>query len=112
MRGTVTFERLNCGGSLNLRILLNDAVYRESKFLRRCLVFTTMLTNYDLAVPSCKSGPGSSCPLQRYDRHVLAQKWAQAGSFASFCGIPKPKGRKGVTFFTDLTLPSIQEVQP
>jgi hypothetical protein len=30
MRGTIAFERLNCAGSLNLRILLNDAVYRES----------------------------------------------------------------------------------
>jgi hypothetical protein len=30
MRGTVTFERLNCGGELYLRLLLNDAVYRES----------------------------------------------------------------------------------
>jgi acid phosphatase len=31
MRGTVAFERLNCGGELNLRIRLNDAVYRESR---------------------------------------------------------------------------------
>jgi hypothetical protein len=30
MRGTVTFERLNCDGSLYLRLLLNDAVYRKS----------------------------------------------------------------------------------
>ena len=29
MRGTVAFERLNCGGSLYLRLLLNDAVYRK-----------------------------------------------------------------------------------
>lgn len=30
MRGTVAFERLNCGGELNLRIRLNDALYCES----------------------------------------------------------------------------------
>jgi hypothetical protein len=30
MRGTVAFERLNCGGDLNVRILLDDAVYRKS----------------------------------------------------------------------------------
>jgi acid phosphatase len=32
MRGTIAFERLNCetrkGNSVNVRILLNDAVYR------------------------------------------------------------------------------------
>lgn len=37
MRGTIAFERLNCkankGNSVNVRILLNDAVYRKCPIL-------------------------------------------------------------------------------
>jgi acid phosphatase len=95
MRGTVTFERLNCSGELYLRLLLNDAVY---------------------PVPACRSGPGSSCPLDQYNDEVLAGKWEKAGTFESFCDLEEgsattsPDG--GITFFTDLTLPAIRSVQP
>ncbi|KAL9616979.1 MAG: hypothetical protein Q9160_008206 [Pyrenula sp. 1 TL-2023] len=97
MRGTVTFERLSCSGDLYLRILLNDAVY---------------------PVPACSSGPGSSCPLQKYNDQVLARKWEEAGgSFASLCRLEEGNNvttseTGGVTFFTDLTLPAIRTVRP
>ena len=93
MRGTVAFERLNCSSALYLRIQLNDAVY---------------------PVPSCSSGPGSSCPLSQYNEQVLAGKWAQAGSFDQFCDLPEgtDPDRGGVTFFEDLTLGSMRSVTP
>ncbi|BAE59022.1 unnamed protein product [Aspergillus oryzae RIB40] len=99
MRGTIAFERLTCtsGGqsTANVRILLNDAVY---------------------PIPSCRSGPGSSCPVDQYVQYV-AQKRKQYGSFASVCGLPEKNittaGADGsVTFFTDLTLPFLRVVKP
>ena len=96
MRGTVTFERLNCGdGELYLRLLLDDAVY---------------------PVPACTSGPGRSCPLEMYNEEVLKGKWEKAGSFEEFCelkdGSASTGESGGVTFFTDLGLPAIRTVQP
>lgn len=95
MRGTVTFERLNCSGDLHLRLLLNDAVY---------------------PVPACASGPGSSCPLEQYNSEVLAKKWEEAGSFETFCeledGSATTSETGGVTFFTDLTLAGMRSIQP
>ncbi|KAB8271582.1 histidine phosphatase superfamily [Aspergillus minisclerotigenes] len=99
MRGTIAFERLTCtsGGqsTANVRILLNDAVY---------------------PIPSCRSGPGRSCPVDQYVQYV-AQKRKQYGSFASVCGLPEKNittaGADGsVTFFTDLTLPFLRVVKP
>lgn len=45
MKGTISFERLNCSGSHYIRVLLNDAVY---------------------PVVGCTSGPGNSCPIEQY----------------------------------------------
>lgn len=94
MRGTIAFERLNCGGQINVRLRLNDAVY---------------------PVPSCSSGPGRSCPLAEYAA-LVKQRFDAAGSFGKFCNVSEdsvvksPSG--GVTFFTDLTLPAIRVVKP
>ncbi|RHZ48334.1 putative histidine acid phosphatase [Aspergillus thermomutatus] len=99
MRGTIAFERLNCTSrgrtSVNVRIRLNDAVY---------------------PVPSCRSGPGSSCPLDQYTE-LVAKKRKQYGSFASVCGLSEGNvttvGSDGaVTFFNDLTLPFLRVVKP
>ncbi|KAF7593111.1 hypothetical protein BBP40_012056 [Aspergillus hancockii] len=99
MRGTIAFERLQCtsnkGNSVNVRILLNDAVY---------------------PIPSCRSGPGSSCPVDDYAQYV-ADKKEEYGSFASVCGLPEKNittaGADGsVTFFTDLSLPFLRVVKP
>ncbi|KAE8357053.1 histidine phosphatase superfamily [Aspergillus coremiiformis] len=99
MRGTIAFERLSCksdnGNSLNVRILLNDAVY---------------------PIPSCRSGPGKSCPLDKYAQYV-ADKRKEYGSFASVCGLPEKNvttasADGAVTFFTDLNLPFMRVVKP
>ncbi|KAG9258915.1 multiple inositol polyphosphate phosphatase [Emericellopsis atlantica] len=95
MRGTVAFERLNCDGTLYLRLLLNDAVY---------------------PVAGCACGPGRSCPLDKYNDKVLAAKWEEAGSFEDFCDLPDGAATTsktgGVTFFTDMTLGAIRDVEP
>ncbi|KAF2154966.1 multiple inositol polyphosphate phosphatase [Myriangium duriaei CBS 260.36] len=94
MRGTIAFERLNCGSNINVRIRLNDAVF---------------------PVPSCTSGPGKSCPLSQYQQ-LVDSKWKTGGSFGSVCNltagsvVQAPSG--GVTFFTDLTLPAMRIVKP
>ena len=67
------------------------------------------------AVQSCALGPGRSCPIDQY-AELIKKKFRQQGTFASICDIPEsnvtrsPSG--GVTFFTDLTLPSIRTVKP
>lgn len=95
MRGTIAFERLNCHGSLYLRILLNDAVY---------------------PVAGCSWGPGRSCPLDQYDNQVLASKWKKSGRFEKLCKLPEGSATTaetgGVTFFTDLTMEAIRNVTP
>ncbi|OJJ62518.1 hypothetical protein ASPSYDRAFT_649305 [Aspergillus sydowii CBS 593.65] len=99
MRGTIAFERLNCkankGNSVNVRILLNDAVY---------------------PIPSCRSGPGSSCPVDEYARYVAKQK-RKYGSYASICGLGEDElttigEDESVTFFKNLTLPFLGVVKP
>ena len=46
---------------------------------------------YITAVPSCKSGPGQSCPLDTYAT-LIANKTAAAGTYAEICqlNITKP----------------------
>ncbi|KAL4813439.1 histidine phosphatase superfamily [Aspergillus spinulosporus] len=99
MRGTIAFERLNCkarkGNSVNVRILLNDAVY---------------------PVPSCRSGPGKSCPVEEYAKYVEKQK-RKYGSYASVCGLSADElttigEDESVTFFKNLTLPFLSVVKP
>ena len=95
MRGTISFERLNCGSRGKfMRIKLNDAVY---------------------PVPSCQSGPGKSCPLKKYQA-LVAKKAAAAGDFEVACGINGtsvvPVGSDRSTFLTDLTLPWAYVVKP
>ncbi|TKA81563.1 hypothetical protein B0A55_03011 [Friedmanniomyces simplex] len=87
MRGTIGFERLNCGyQGLHMRIKLDDQVY---------------------PVPACQQGPGRSCPLEQY-RGIVAGKSAAAGDFEVECGIANtslvPVGQDKTTFLTDLGL--------
>ncbi|PLB44439.1 phosphoglycerate mutase-like protein [Aspergillus steynii IBT 23096] len=94
MRGTIAFERLNCGGEVNVRILLNDAVY---------------------PLPSCHSGRGKSCPVDQYASYVSSQR-EKFGSFAEICGLKDEDvstGRDGaVTFFRDLGVGYLRVVKP
>ncbi|KAI1633550.1 histidine acid phosphatase [Biscogniauxia mediterranea] len=119
MRGTVAFERLNCvnpsggkttrsasnvkvdshvgSGTSNttyVRIRLNDAVY---------------------PLPSCKNGPGSSCPLSDYANYIT-KKYAAEGNWISNCNVTAVEGTpttvKGASFFTDLSSPWVTQIPP
>ncbi|KAK3671832.1 hypothetical protein LTR78_008197 [Recurvomyces mirabilis] len=95
MRGTVSFERLNCGSrGLYMRIKLNDEVY---------------------PVPYCQQGPGRSCPLNQY-QSIIASKTKAAGDFEVACGIANtsivPIGQDKTTFLTNLNLPFEYVVKP
>ena len=75
-----------------IRILLNDAVY---------------------PVPSCKNGPGSSCPLEDYVKYV-ANKYEAEGDWIENCNVTMegaPTKVKGASFFTDLSSPWVQTVK-
>jgi len=95
MRGTVGFERLNCGKKgLFMRIKLNDEVY---------------------PVYNCQSGPGKSCSFKQY-QSLIAKKTAAAGDFEVACGIANssvvPVGQDKTTFLEDLDLPWEYVVKP
>ena len=86
MRGTISFERLNCASEKFIRVMLNDVVY---------------------PVVSCQSGPGRSRPLQQY-LQLIEQKLQKVGDFQTICNITSqvvPVGQEKTTFWTDVTLP-------
>ncbi len=76
-----------------IRLRLNDAVY---------------------PVPSCKSGPGSSCLLSDYVKYVT-KKYAAQGNWATNCNVTlagAPTIVKGASFYTDLSSPWLQTIVP
>ena len=85
MRGTVGFERLVCGvnNTPYIRIMLNDAIY---------------------PIVGCESGPGKSCPLDRYGQ-IIDKKKKKIGSLGKACGIEGDEGNEITTFLMDSNLP-------
>ena len=95
MRGTISFERLNCGSKGRfMRIKFNDQVY---------------------PVATCQDGPGRSCALSKYQA-LIAEKSAVFGDFEEACGIANssvvPIGQDKTTFLTNLGLPFEYVVKP
>lgn len=115
MRGTIAFERLNCAAAASptlsrrhdnaistttsttnstyVRIKLNDAVY---------------------TLPFCKDGPGQSCLLSDYVKYV-SDKYAAEGDWITNCNVTAadaPTAVQGASFYTDLTSPWLQELNP
>ncbi|KAJ6073322.1 hypothetical protein N7467_011407 [Penicillium canescens] len=101
MRGTVAFEVMDCepeskSSSSNetyIRILFNDAVY---------------------PIASCRSGPGSSCPLSEY-ASIIRKKLNGAGNFQYYCNITEnshPERVLGASFFSDMSLDFLTFVSP
>ncbi|KAJ5089430.1 phosphoglycerate mutase-like protein, partial [Penicillium argentinense] len=100
MRGTVTFEVLDCGsgsshhssGGPYIRVLFNDAVY---------------------PIVGCHDGPGKSCLLSEYV--ALIKKSRVAGNFTDYCIVTSPgypETVAGASFFTDLSLDFLTFVKP
>ncbi|KAF2030734.1 acid phosphatase-like protein [Setomelanomma holmii] len=101
MRGTVAFERLSCssnaynqnsGTQVYVRIRLNEVVY---------------------PVVGCWNGPGSSCPLGKY-QSIIQGKLDEAGSFRKFCNVSDSQysSEPNATFFMDNTLSYATIVKP
>ncbi|KAH7251306.1 histidine phosphatase superfamily [Fusarium tricinctum] len=99
MRGTIAFERLNCGAKKGqsskqfVRILINDIVF---------------------PVPSCKDGPGKSCSLPKYHK-FLKERLGKDGNFAKLCNATDPATPSkvlGASFFTNLAQSHLKPVKP
>ena len=95
MKGTIGFERLNCGSKgLYMRIKFDDQVY---------------------PVANCQGGPGKSCKLSEYQK-LIAKKSKAFGDFEEACGIANssvvPVGQEKTTFLMDLGLPFEYVVKP
>jgi hypothetical protein len=76
-----------------IRILFNDAVY---------------------PIASCRSGPGSSCPLFEY-ASIIRKKLNGAGNFQDYCNITEnshPERVLGASFFSDMSLDFLTFVAP
>lgn len=93
MRGTVAFERLNCGAEgLYVRVKFNDAVY---------------------PVARCQDGPGRSCGLEEY-AELIQGKSEAFGDWQEQCGNPEEERVEDArtTFLWDLGLPFMEVVRP
>ncbi|OLL24104.1 Acid phosphatase PHO1 [Neolecta irregularis DAH-3] len=74
MGARLVLERLSCGSSINVRVLVNDAV---------------------IPIETCNSGPGSSCELGQFDA-LITKQGDRAGSFTSICGLTE--GEDSISF--------------
>lgn len=127
MRGTIAFERLNClapgGHSGNGTSTRNSTTTRTGCRPRptsppnggpgggaRNATFVRIRLNDQVyPVPSCRDGPGASCPLDRYAKYVK-DKYAAEGDWLSNCNITDPGAPtavRGASFFTDLAQPHL-----
>jgi hypothetical protein len=113
MRGTIAFERLSCPAVAHNSTYgygthnnYNTTTFEET-FMR------IRINEVVYPVVDCNSGPGSSCPLSRY-QSIIRAKRVQAGDITKLCNMtdeglaPEPKA----TFFFDNTLPWQSVVKP
>ena len=109
MRGTIAFERLNCRPRLSRSAHARGYGSANATFVR------IMLNDQVYPVPSCKEGPGSSCPLDKYVRYV-ERKYVAQGDWIRNCNATSqgttPTTVKGASFFTDLAQPHLSIVTP
>jgi acid phosphatase len=73
MGGRIIFERLTCSGGsggaekLYLRVNVNDGIVK---------------------IPHCSTGPGSSCPLEKFVA-LVTQRGKEVGDFREKCNLTK-----------------------
>lgn len=129
MRGTIAFERLNCEIPGNSTFGNSTRLTGTSAPVRRCnstapspphhsshnATFVRIRLNDAVyPVPSCKTGPGSSCLLEDYKKYVAAKLEAQ-GNWIQNCNVTTPGAPtevKGASFYTDLSSPWLSHVAP
>ncbi|KAK2603016.1 hypothetical protein N8I77_009504 [Diaporthe amygdali] len=135
MRGTIAFERLNCivdgstgngtsgtGPTWNSSTTLTTATATGTGSIPRQTALASANATYVrirlndavYTLPSCNDGPGQSCLLSDYVQY-LSDKAAAAGDWVSNCNITvagAPTTVQGASFYTDLTSPWLQELNP
>lgn len=113
MRGTIAFERLNCvAGNATSQTLLSRRY--ENTTSTNATYVRIRLNDAVYTLPSCKDGPGQSCLLSDYVKYV-SDKYAAEGDWVSNCNVTAadaPTVVQGASFYTDLTSPWLQELNP
>jgi hypothetical protein len=113
MRGTIAFERLNCVADNATSHALLSRRYENTTSTNATYV-RIRLNDAVYALPSCKDGPGQSCLLSDYVKYV-SDKYAAEGDWVSNCNVTAadaPTVVQGASFYTDLTSPWLQELNP
>jgi hypothetical protein len=137
MRGTIAFERLNCLVPTNStgpgsNATTTSSVPTSTSTRRPCRPRPTSvaarsyggmknetfvrirLNDQVYPVPGCRSGPGSSCPLESYAKFIQ-DKYASEGNWVQNCNVTEagaPTTVKGASFFTNLAQPHLRVIPP
>lgn len=133
MRGTITFERLNCivtGSASGTEVApaSDNTTAPTATSLREpeatlppgegpsnnATYVRIRLNDQVYPVPSCQDGPGSSCPLDEYAAYVKA-KYEAEGDWIANCNVTDPDApsvARGASFFTDLAQPHLGKIIP
>ncbi|KXH33488.1 multiple inositol polyphosphate phosphatase, partial [Colletotrichum salicis] len=129
MRGTIAFERLNCVGAGNSTNVNATRFAQRTPPIRRsnctqpsppiqdnqnATYIRIRLNDAVYPIPTCNSGPGSSCQLEDYKQYI-ATKLENQGSWIQNCNVTTPGAPtkvKGASFYTDLSSPWLSHVAP
>lgn len=116
MRGTIAFERLNClaSNATTSRGLLSHQHGSTNAASTNATYVRIKLNDVVYTLPSCKDGPGGSCLLSDYVKYV-SDKYATEGDWVANCNVTAvdaPTVVQGASFYTDLTSPWLQELNP
>ncbi|CAH0040175.1 unnamed protein product [Clonostachys rhizophaga] len=128
MRGTIAFERLNCRGqssspnsttptptaSCRPRSSAHTAQLHQRNSAANETYVRIRINDAVYPVPSCQDGPGKSCKVSTYAKH-LAEKLEANGNFASICNATDPATPTkvlGASFFTNLAQAHLSPVKP
>ncbi|KAJ3576326.1 hypothetical protein NP233_g494 [Leucocoprinus birnbaumii] len=112
-RGYVALERLSCSHELPSSVKheagklvpLPGIDTMSEKFVR------IKVNNAVVPIPKCTSGPGSSCPLQKFVTYVDNDRATAAGDFIKVCGLEGVRNATGeVDFFTQVPSSNAQSI--
>ncbi|KAF1942857.1 acid phosphatase PHO12 precursor [Clathrospora elynae] len=113
MRGTVAFERLSCAAPAAPCASNTTYGYAQHNSTDSQTYMRIRLNDVVYPVVDCTSGPGSSCPLSKYQGIVKA-KLAEAGSFTKLCNTTDPSfsSEPHANFFMNNQLSFASVVKP
>lgn len=123
MRGTVSWERLNClvdGGSntTNSTAYFSPVLRSRGGYTKTSSTNATYirikLNDAVYPLPFCKDGPGESCLMSEYADYISSKYEAQ-GNWTENCNVTTPGAPTtvaGASFYTDLSSPWLQELPP